>query len=70
MTRTAQRRWVWWTQAVDLALAIAGLSVIVAMVVRWSFPWPGIVLAMACVGGLTSNQLATVLIARWTGNGK
>lgn len=70
MTGRSQRRWTWWTQTVDVALAIAGLTVIGAMVVRWSFPWPGIVLAMACVGGLTSNQLASVLIARWAGNGK
>lgn len=70
MTRQQQRRWVWWNQTVDLALAIAGLTVIGAMVVRWSFPWPGIVLAMACVGGLTSNQLVSVIIAKWAGNGK
>jgi len=54
----------------DFALAIAGLTVIGAMVIQWSFPWPGIVLAMSCVGGLTSNQLVSVLISRWTGNGK
>lgn len=70
MTRQAQRRWVWWNQAVDLALAVAGLTVIGAMVFRWSFPWAGIVLALSCVGGLTSNQLTSVLISRWTGNGK
>lgn len=64
MTST-QRRWVWWTQALDVALAVAGLSVIGAMVVKWSFPWAGIVLAMSCVGGLTSNQLVSVIIARW-----
>lgn len=70
MTKQEQRRWVWWNQVVDLALAIAGLTVIGAMVVQWSFPWPGIVLAMSCVGGLTSNQLVSVLIARWVGSDK
>lgn len=70
MTRQEQRRWIWWSQAVDLALAVAGLTVIGAMVLKWSFPWPGIVLAMACVGGLTSNQLASVLISRWAGSDK
>jgi hypothetical protein len=54
---------------VDLALAVAGLTVIGAMVVKWSFPWPGIVLAMSCVGGLTSNQIASILISRYTGSG-
>lgn len=69
MTKQEQRRWPWWNQTVDLALALAGLTVIGAMVVKWSFPWPGIVLAMSCVGGLTSNQIASILISRYTGSG-
>lgn len=70
MTRQAQKRWVWWNQTVDAALAIAGLTVIGVMIFRWSFPVQGIVLAMACVGGLSTNQLVTVVAERWTGNGK
>lgn len=68
--RDRNRRWTWYGQTLDAVLAIAGLSIIAAMVIRWSFPLSGILLAMACVGSISANQLIDALIGRWQRNGQ
>lgn len=57
-------RWPWYGQTLDAVLAIAGISIIVAMIIRWSFPLSGILLAMACVGSISANQFIDVLLGR------
>lgn len=65
MTGTQNRRWSWYAQTLDAVLAIVGISIIIAMVVRWSFPVNGILLALACVGAIGSGQMIDALVGRW-----
>lgn len=64
--RGRDRRWAWYSQAVDLALAVAGLATIGGMIYRWSFPFGAILLVAFCTGGLTAGQLIDALVGRWT----
>lgn len=66
MTARTTRRWSWYGQTLDIVLAAAGLTIIGAMVVRWSFPVGGILLALSCVGSISASQVIDVLVGRWT----
>lgn len=64
--RGRERRWAWFAQAVDLALAIAGLATITVMLVRWSFPFGALLLVGFCTGGLTVGQFIDIAVGRYT----
>lgn len=63
---TSTRRWTWYGQALDLALALAGLGTVAAMVWRGSYPLNGILLVAFCTGSITAGQLIELLLGRWT----
>jgi hypothetical protein len=62
--RSRERRWAWYSQAVDLALLTAGLFTIGLMLARWSFPWGALLLVAFCTGGLTAGQLTDAVLGR------
>jgi hypothetical protein len=64
--RSRERRWSWWSQALDVALAFAGIATLGVMLYRWSFPFGAIMLFAFCTGGLTAGQLIDALVGRWT----
>lgn len=64
--RSRDRRWAWYSQVVDAALAAAGITTVGVMVYRWSFPFGAILLVAFCTGGLTAGQLIDALVGRWT----
>lgn len=75
--RSRDRRWTWYGQTLDLALAAAGLAIIGSMVYRNSYPLNAILLVAFCAGGITASQLIEALTGRWlerqksgNGNGK
>jgi hypothetical protein len=61
-TRDRYKRWPWYGQTLDAVLALAGLSIIVAMIIRWSFPLQGILLALSCVGLVSGNRIIDSLL--------
>ena len=73
--RSRDRRWTWYGQTLDLALAAAGIAIIGSMVYRNSYPLNAILLVAFCAGGITASQLIDALTGRWlqrqqNGNGK
>lgn len=63
--RGRDRRWTWYGQTLDLALAAAGLAIIASMVYRNSYPLNAILLVAFCAGGITASQLIDALTGRW-----
>jgi hypothetical protein len=63
--KARDRRWTWYSQILDSALALAGLATIALMLIRWSFPFGALLLVAFCTGGITAGQLIDVLVGRW-----
>lgn len=68
MSPNTQRRWPWYTQAVDAVFALAGLAVLAVMTVRNSYPAYGVFLVLVFAGRVSSSTLLRYLTARWESN--
>jgi hypothetical protein len=65
MTESQQRRWLWWSQIHDAAVTIVGIAILGVMTFRNSFPIPGVVAALVCIGSLSASAALRYLLGRW-----
>lgn len=66
-----EKRWLWWGQIRDVAAAIAGFGLIATEAWRGTYNWTAMVVALACLGIITSSAISRWLIGRWeNGPGK
>ena len=61
-----QRRWVWYSQIRDAAVAAVGIGGLVSMIVRNNWPPLGVITTLVCVGALSARALLGYLTGRWT----
>ena len=62
---TRQRRWSWFQQSLDAAVAILGIAIAVTMLIRDSWPAVGVMFALVCLGKVGSTAVIRALMDRW-----
>lgn len=60
-----ERRWPWFQQVVDALSAALGISIAVLMAARNSWPLPGVLFVLACLGRVSSRALLSALLKKW-----
>lgn len=60
-----EKRWSWWGQIRDLAATIAGFALLGTETVRGTYNLTAMVVALACLGIVSSSVLSRWLIGRW-----
>lgn len=65
MSREGERRWPWYSQAVDAVFAAAGLVLLGVMTARNDWPPYGVFLVMVFAGRVSASTLLRYLVGRW-----
>lgn len=63
--RGNDRRWTWYAQVRDAAVALVGLGTLSLMAFRNSYPIGGVITALVCVGALSASAALRALTGRW-----
>lgn len=63
--RSTDRRWTWYAQVRDAAVAVVGIGILGLMAFRNSYPIGGVVTALVCVGALSASAALRALAGRW-----
>ena len=64
-TQQRQKMWVWWTQIRDVAASAVGLAIFAASIIRNEYNITAMVVALACLGIVSTSVLTKWLIGRW-----
>lgn len=64
-SRAGEKRWSWWSQARDVIATGVGLALVGAAIYRDSYNLTAMVIALACLGVVSSGVLSRYLIGRW-----